>query len=118
MANCPKGYYWDGERCRKSIRMRRKGVYGKGFLSEPRKEQEAKIRKEEKIEGPVEVERQMSALNAFSHGKGDAHKDLKYAERIAHQDPRCPVGQVYVHGTRDRNGRWIPAHCRKVRRKR
>ena len=50
MSNCPEGYYWDGSRCRKSITIKRRGIYGKGFESEPQTEQYAKIRKEARIE--------------------------------------------------------------------
>ena len=121
--NCPKGYYEKNGRCVKSITIKRKGIYGKGFLSESRSEQEAKIRKEARIEGPVTVEKQMAALNAFSHGKGNAHKDLVYAEKIAHEKPElghhginapCPSGSYYV-GTHYKkvNGKTVTvqSHC-------
>ena len=118
MSSCPKGYYWDGTRCSKSIRIKKEGIYGKGFLSEPRKEQEAKIRKEIKKEGPIEVERQMAALNAFQHGTGSAHKDLEYAKKEAHsrvafQDPRCPDGYEYVQGHVEKTGKYVKPFCRK-----
>ena len=118
--NCPKGYYWDGSKCRKSITMKRKGIYGKGFLSEPQSEQYAKIRKEDRIENPILVEKQMSALNAFQHGKGPAHKDLEYAEKQAHKynDPRCIDGEIWIHGYTDRYGKVVKGHCRRERRRR
>ena len=92
--------------------MKRKGIYGKGFLSEPQSEQFAKIRKEERIEGPILVEKQMSALNAFQHGKGPAHKDLEFANR-KYNDPRCPTGEIWVHGYTDRYGKVVKGHCRR-----
>ena len=54
---CPRGYYEKDGRCVKSITIKRKGIYGKGFLSEPQSEQYSKIRKEESKEGPNTVER-------------------------------------------------------------
>lgn len=122
MAGCPKGYYWDGEKCRKSITIRRKGIYGKGFLSEPQSQQYAKIREEEKKENPITVERQMAALNAVSHGKtkGIAHKDLEYAKKLTNShpqgDPRCPEGYVWVRGFKDHYGRIVKSHCRKEKK--
>ena len=116
--NCPKGYYWNGKKCQKSITIKRKGIYGKGFLSEPQSEQYAKIRKEERIESPILVEKQMSALNAFQHGKGSAHKDLEYAKKEAQfQDPRCSDGEIWVHGYTDRYGKVVRPHCRKEKRR-
>lgn len=126
--SCPKGYYWDGSKCKKSITIKKKGIYGKGFLSEPRSEQEAKIRKEAKIEGPVTVEKQMAALNAFSHNKGEAHKDLEYAEKIVHQQPGamgleaykkkyygdhliCGPGEHLVRGFERKNKTFVNPHC-------
>ncbi len=120
MSTCPKGYYWNGKKCQKSITMKRKGIYGKGFLSESQSEQFKKIRQEDKVEGPVLVEKQMSALNAFQHGKGPAHKDLEYAEKEAHRirsnDPRCSDGELWVHGYTDRYGKVVKGHCRKERK--
>jgi len=122
--NCPKGYYWNGTECKKSITLKRKGIYGKGFLSEPQSQQYAKIRKEERIETPDLVEKQMAALNSFQHGKGSAHRDLEYAEKLKNKskekynisDPRCPEGYVWVHGYTDRYGKVIRSHCRKEKR--
>ena len=116
--SCPKGYYWDGSRCRKSITIKRKGIYGKGFLSEPRSEQEAKIRKEARMEGPITTERQMAALNAFSHNKGSAHKDLEYANKIAMQSGEEGKSSRYEGYTKiqceEAGGIWVKAH-RKTR---
>ena len=121
--SCPKGYYEKNGRCVKSITIKRKGIYGKGFLSEPQSEQYSKIRREEKIEGPTTVERQMAALNAFQHNHGSAHKDLEYAKKIAHEKPElghhginapCPSGSYYV-GTHYKkvNGKTVTvqSHC-------
>ena len=116
--SCPKGYYWDGSRCRKSITIKRKGIYGKGFLSEPRSEQESKIRKEARMEGPITTERQMAALNAFSHNKGSAHKDLEYANKIAMQSGEEGKSSRYEGYTKiqceEAGGIWVKAH-RKTR---
>lgn len=114
MSSCPKGYYWDGSRCRKSITIKRKGIYGKGFLSEPRSEQESKIREEAKIEGAVKAERQMAALNAFAHNKGNAHKDLEYAKKLAREsgeEGRPPEfeGMSRIQ-CEEAGGIWIKAH--------
>jgi len=119
---CPKGYYEKDGRCVKSISIKRKGIYGKGFLSEPQSEQYAKIRKEEKIEGSATVERQMAALNAFSHDKGSAHKDLEYAKKIGQEERYrkgrehgCPEGYEWV-SPHERSGRRVSGHCRKVKK--
>ena len=86
MMECPEGYYWNGTQCRKAISAKRKGIYGKGFLSGSRSEQEAKIRKEARIEGTARVEKQMAFLNAAtSHNPSkhkDAHADLEYAKKL------------------------------------
>ena len=119
---CPKGYYEKNGRCVKSITIKRKGIYGKGFLSEPQSEQYSKIRREESKEGPTTVERQMAALNAFSHGKGSAHRDLEYAEKIG-KDKRmkrgsehgCPEGYEWVSHHK-RRGHEVRGHCRKVKK--
>ena len=118
---CPEGYYEKNGRCVKSIRMKRKGIYGKGFLSEPQSEQYSKIRKEEQKENPNTVERQMAALNAFQHGKGSAHKDLEYSKKIGREnriergkEHGCPEGYVWISSHR-RNGHDIIGHCRKVK---
>ena len=116
--NCPKGYYWNGKKCQKSITIKRKGIYGKGFLSESQSEQYAKIRKEERIESPILVEKQMLALNAFQHDNGSVHKDLEYAKKeVQFQDPRCSDGEIWVHGYTDRYGKVVRAHCRKEKRR-
>ncbi|MHB8559601.1 MAG: hypothetical protein ACYDAP_00320 [Thermoplasmataceae archaeon] len=116
--SCPKGYYWDGSRCRKSITIKRRGIYGKGFESEPQTEQYAKIRKEARIEGAVKTERQMAALNAFAHNKGSAHKDLEYAKKIARksgEEGRPPEFEGYTRiQCEEAGGIWIKAH-RKTR---
>ena len=136
MTNCPKGYYWNGEKCQKSITIKRnKGIYGKGFLSEPKSEQHAKIRKEDKIEGNALVDKQMAALNAFSrntYNKKITQENLKYAEMQPKrdiskslekhnvynvQDPRCPNGQIWVHGYTDRYGKVVKSHCRKEKKR-
>lgn len=120
--NCPKGYYEKDGRCVKSITIKRHGIYGKGFLYEPQPEQYSKIRKEERIEGPNLVEKQMGALNAFSHNSGSAHKDLKYAEKIGKvnrmkrgKEHDCPEGYEWVSG-HNRKGHKVVGHCRKMRR--
>ena len=127
--NCPKGYYEKDGRCVKSISIKRKGIYGKGFLSEPQSEQYSKIRKEERKEGSVTVERQMAALNAFSHGEGSAHKDLEYAKKIGSEERLrkgsehgCPEGYEWVSAHyRRKSGTThkarVEGHCRKVRRR-
>ena len=101
---CPEGYYERNGKCVKSITIKRKGIYGKGFLSEPQSEQYSKIRKEERKENPNTVEKQMAALNAFNHGEGSAHKDLKYAEKIGKEkrmnkgsEHSCPEGHFIFH---------------------
>lgn len=118
MLNCPEGYYWDGSRCRKSITIKRRGIYGKGFESEPQTEQYAKIRKEARIEGPITTERQMAALNAFAHNKGSAHKDLEYAKKIARKSGEEGRPHKYEGYTKiqceEAGGIWIKAH-RKTR---
>ena len=118
---CPKGYYEKDGKCVKSIRIKRQGIYGRGFLSEPQSQQYAKIRKEERIEGSNLVEKQMAALNAFSHGKGSAHKDLEYAEKLGKSereesgiDHGCPEGYEWV-SSYIRDGHRVEGHCRKVR---
>jgi hypothetical protein len=118
---CPKGYYEKDGRCVKSITIKRKGIYGKGFLSEPQSEQYSKIRKEESREGSTTVERQMGALNAFQHGHGSAHNDLEYAKKIGREkrlsrgsEHGCPEGYEWV-SPHKRNGHEIRGHCRKVR---
>ena len=116
--SCPKGYYEKDGRCVKGIVIKRHGIYGTGFLSRPQSQQYSKIRKEEKIEGSNLVEKQMSALNAFNHSTGSAHKDLLYAEKIEHSKQNqlsnkdCPSGYIYVSPYK-RNGRLIKAHCRR-----
>ena len=120
--DCPEGYYEKDGRCVKSIRIKRKGIYGRGFLSEPQSQQYKKIRKEEKIESPDLVEKQMGALNAFNHDKGSAHKDLLYAEKIG-KDQRlksglyhnCPEGYEWV-SPHKRRGHKVKGHCRKVKK--
>jgi hypothetical protein len=117
MPVCPPGYYWTGKTCKKSIELKRENVYGKGFLSEPQTQQYKKIKKEAKIEGPVEVEHQMSALNAFSHNKGSAHKDLEFAEKIAHEEGHgrqdlCSPGHHKVKGFWSKHG-YVRPHCAK-----
>ena len=119
--NCPKGYYKKNGKCVKGIVIKRKGIYGKGFLSEPQSEQYSKIRKEESKEGPTTVEEQMAALNAFRHGHGSAHKDLEYAKKIGREkrlskgsEHGCPEGYEWV-SSHKRNGHRIRGHCRKVR---
>ena len=101
--NCPKGYYEKDGHCVKGITIKRKGIYGKGFLSEPQSEQYSKIRKEEKKEGYNTVEKQMLALNAFQHGRGSAHKDMEYAKRMGRdkrlksgREHNCPEGHEWV----------------------
>ena len=125
--NCPKGYYEKDGRCMKSIVIKRKGIYGKGFLSEPQSEQYSKIRKEEKIEGPTLVERQMAALNAFNHGQGPAHKDLEYAKKVGKKkrlnegsEHGCLEGYEWVsphyrRKTGTAHKQYVIGHCRKVR---
>ena len=120
--NCPKGYYEKDGRCVKSITIKRKGIYGKGFLSEPQSEQYSKIRKEESKEGPNTVERQMAALNAFSHGKGSAHRDLEYAKKVGKEkrlsrgsEHGCPEGYEWV-SPHKRRGHEVSGHCRRVKK--
>ena len=125
---CPRGYYEKDGRCVKSITIKRKGIYGKGFLSEPQSEQYSKIRKEESEEGPNTVERQMAALNAFSHGKGSAHRDLEYAEKIGKEkrlsrgsEHGCPEGYEWVsphyrRKTGTAHKQHVNGHCRRVRK--
>ena len=69
-------------------------------MSEPQSRQYAKIRKEARREGPVKVEQQMAALNAFSGGKGSAHKDLEYAKRLNHQAGHSGHRNVSSHDRR------------------
>ncbi len=123
---CPKGYYEKNGRCVKSITIKRKGIYGKGFLSEPQSEQYSKIRREESREGSTTVERQMAALNAFSHGRGSAHKDLEYAKKTGSEkriekgrEHGCPEGYHFVRRHyRNSSGNKTPisGHCVKDRR--
>lgn len=126
MTNCGKGMYYDEKtgKCRKSIQIKRHGIYGKGFESEPQSEQFAKIDKEEKIEGPVTVEHQMAALNSFSHGQGPAHKDFEYAVKLDHEaghgkeDEKdeslvCPEGYHKVRGYHKGFQGYIAEHCAK-----
>ena len=119
---CPKGYYEKDGRCVKSITIKRKGIYGKGFLSEPQSEQYSKIRKEESREGPNTVEKQMAALNAFSHGKGSAHRDLEYAKKVGENkrmkrgsEHGCPEGYEWV-SSHKRRGHDVRGHCRRVKK--
>ena len=119
--DCPKGYYEKDGRCVKSITIKRKGIYGKGFLSEPQSEQYSKIRKEEKIENPDLVEKQMGALNAFSHSQGSAHKDLLYSEKIGKnkrldngEKHNCLSGYEWI-SPHQRMGHKVKGHCRKVK---
>ena len=119
--DCPKGYYEKDGRCVKSITIKRKGIYGKGFLSEPQSEQYSKIRKEEKIENPDLVEKQMGALNAFSHSQGSAHKDLLYSEKIGKnkrlndgKSHNCPSGYEWILPYK-RMGYQVKGHCRKIK---
>ena len=105
----------------KSITIKRKGIYGKGFLSEPQAEQYSKIRREERKEGPNTVEKQMAALNAFSHGKGPARRDLEYAKKVGKEkrlnrgsEHGCPEGHEWV-SSHKRRGHEVRGHCRKVR---
>ena len=119
--DCPKGYYEKDGRCVKGIIIKRHGIYGKGFLSEPQSQQYSKIRKEEKIENPNLVEKQMSALNAFNHSTGSAHKDLLYAEKIGKKqrmqngrDHKCPSGFEWV-SPHKRMGYHVKGHCRRVK---
>jgi hypothetical protein len=122
MSICPEGYYWNGKRCQKKIVIKEQGIYGKGFLSEPRSEQEAKIRKESRIEGSVEAEKQMAALNAFSHNKGSAHKDMEYAKKMgmdkrlkSGKEHNCPEGYEWVSSHSRRTGYRVNGYCRKVK---
>lgn len=67
------------------IRIKRKGVYGEGFLSEPQSEQYRKIDQVEKKESPELVHEQLSALHSFNSKnpkmRERAEKDLKYSEK-------------------------------------
>lgn len=71
-----------------NIRIKRKGIYGKGFLSESRQQQQAKIRQEENKLGPATVDEEMAALNSFTYRdsneaiRRNAELDLKYAESL------------------------------------
>lgn len=119
--SCPKGYYKKDGRCVKGIVIKRHGIYGKGFLSEPQSEQYSKIRKEEKIENPDLVEKQMGALNAFNHNQGSAHKDLLYSEKIGKnkrldngKNHNCPSGYEWV-SQHKRMGYQVKGHCRKIK---
>lgn len=124
---CPEGYYERNGKCVKSITIKRKGIYGKGFLSEPQSEQYSKIRKEERKENPNTVEKQMAALNAFNHGEGSAHKDLQYAEKIGKEkrmnkgsEHGCPEGYEWVSAhykrqTGTSHKKFVKGHCRRVR---
>lgn len=107
------------------IRIKRKGIYGKGFLSEPRSEQEASIRREERREGSAKVDEQMSALNSFNHGKGDANEDLRYAERLKDGDARHKghyglgggrITRVHVEGYEKEDGTRVHGYYRDVTR--
>lgn len=87
---CPKGYYWDGERCRKSISAKRKGIYPPHFTRLPQDEQYKAIESEMKKEGGPTVVRQMSFLNsATTHDSPEvhraAHNDLEYAAKLDHE---------------------------------
>ena len=119
---CPKGYYEKDGKCVKGIVIKRSGIYGQGFESLPQNQQYAKIRKEENIEGPNLVTQQMAALNAFSHNKGPAHKDMEYAKRIgrekrlqAGREHDCPQGYEWVHSHSRRTGAYVQGYCRKVK---
>lgn len=131
---CPKGYYRDSSgECRKSIAIRREGVYGEGFLSEPESQQHARIREEERREGPDTVERQMAALNSFQHGRGPAHEDLEYAESLNpnHRGEarrkghamqggdrmagRCRPGEEWVDSYYKDDGTHVDGYCREKR---
>lgn len=88
MANkCKDGEYWDEKsgRCKESITLKREGVYGSEFLSEPQGEQYKKIEEVEKKEPPAEVHEQLAAINSFqSHTRYHraAERDLKFSEEL------------------------------------
>ena len=130
---CPEGEYWDeqAERCKKSIVVKRKGVYGKGFLSEPQEQQFARIDEVEKEESPAEVHEQLSAMHSFvSHDPKyaqAAERDLKYSET---KDPtesglnqvkggeknmsgRCGPGEIWVEGYAKSDGTRVVGYCRR-----
>jgi hypothetical protein len=74
------------------IRIKRKGVYGEGFLSEPQSEQYRKIDQVEKKESPELVHEQLSALHSFNSKnprmRERAEKDLKYSEKTDNEPRR------------------------------
>lgn len=132
---CPEGFYRDHEtgECRRFIKTKREGVYGKGFLSEPQSTQYEKIRAEERKETPQTVEKQMAALNAFQHNTGHhaaAERDLKYAESLnpdregmpagrpgmaggERMAGRCRPGEEYVAPYNKDDGTHVEGHCRR-----
>ncbi len=115
---CPEGEYRDVEtgKCRKSIVVKKEGVYGEGFLSEPQKEQYAKIEEVEKKESPAEVHEQLAALNSFeSHTPYHeaAEKDLKFSEET---DPvnKCLPGEEHVERYVKDDGTEVKGYCRRI----
>jgi hypothetical protein len=120
--NCPPGYYEKNGKCVKGIVIKRSGIYGQGFESLPQNQQYAKIRQEESVEGPNVVLHQMAALNAFSHNKGPAHKDMEYAKRIGREkrlnsgkEHNCPQGYEWVSSHNRRTGTRVNGYCREVK---
>lgn len=140
---CLDGYYEDHQtgKCKKSIVVKRKGIYGEGFLSEPQHEQYAKIRKEENVEPPKLVDEQIAAENSFTYRNPNLHpaanKDLRYAESLnpdRKKDPpavnsqsrtrttggdrmvgKCPDGKELVEGYDKDDGTHVDPYCRKIR---
>jgi hypothetical protein len=117
---CPEGEYRDKEtgKCRKSIVVKKEGVYGKGFLSEPQEEQYAKIERVEKKEPPAEVHEQLAALNSFESNTPHheaAEKDLKFSEET---DPvtanKCLPDEEYVERYIKDDGTEVKGYCRRI----
>lgn len=80
------GFYYRNGVKHRSIVIKRPGLYGSGFMSRPKSARFAKIRQEERIEGPKLVHEQMAAMRAFTYRNPKYRKvglqDLKYSERI------------------------------------
>lgn len=82
----PKGFYYRDGKLRKGIVIKRPGLYGSGFMSRPKAARFAKIRAEERKEGPKRVDEQMAAMRSFTYRNPKLSKvgeqDLKYAESL------------------------------------
>lgn len=80
------GFYYRNGKRHKSIVIKRPGLYGPGFMSESKQARFAKIRKEERTEGPKLVHEQMAAMRAFTYRNPKYRKvgeqDLKYSESV------------------------------------